>query len=65
MKIKNIILNDKLQSIHIYYSEGEKGLLMNKFDGFIYKLYEYKRGNIVSLRMSNIDDQHRNYYVQK
>jgi hypothetical protein len=66
MKIKNIILNGKLQSIHIYYySESEKELLLNKFDGFIYKLYEYKRGNIMSLRMSNVTDKYRNYYVLK
>ena len=66
MKIKNIILNGKLQSIHIYYySESEKYLILNKFDGFIYKLYEYKRGKIMSLRMSNVTDKYRNYYVLK
>jgi hypothetical protein len=64
MKIKNIIIDGKLKFIHIYYKNyKELDILKIKFDGFVYKLYEYKRGNIMSLRMSNVNDECRNYYV--
>jgi hypothetical protein len=65
MKIKNIKIDGKLKFIHIYYSDDELEDILNKFDGFIYNLYKYKRGNIISLMMSNKDDQHRNHYVLK
>ena len=66
MKIKNIIIGGELKFIHIYYKNYEElDTLKIKFDGFVYKLYEYKRGNIMSLRMSNVNDECRNYHVHK
>ena len=67
MIVKNIIIDGELKFIHIYYSdEDELEGLLNKFDGFIYELHKFKRGNIISLSMSYIDgDKNRNHYLLK
>ena len=65
MIVKNIIVSGELKFIHIYYHEDELERLLIKFDGFDYNIYNYKRYNIISINMSNIDDKYRNYYVQQ
>jgi len=65
MIVKNIIVSGELKFIHIYYHEDELEGLLKKFDGYIYELHKFKRGNIISLSMSYIDDKYRNYYVLK
>jgi len=64
MKIKNILIEGIFKFIHIYYSYEENEEILNKFEGFIIIKYNHKRrGNIMSLRMSNENDDCRNYYV--
>ncbi len=56
MIIKNILIEGIFKFIHIYFSDNEKRILENKFEFKIYKLYSYKRGNIMSIPVNNNDD---------